>query len=154
MPGAAGAPGIISGQTGPPTLTGITGINSVSSLTQLFPFLLNFLQSLNSTLSLLGITLPISPPDYCFNSSIVFDGYINDQLVIAPMSPQRMNVSFLLFTCANRNAPQNFTYLSPSSAWRNSNFIASVKTRMDAYNPGLWMKVSLNDKLKTIIDNA
>ena len=78
---------------------------------------------------ILGVT--ITQPDYFFpNSTFVFDGPINTKLVVLPMSPDMMNVQFLLFTCKNRNVSQNFTYLSPSSAWSNSNLNVSQNTRI------------------------
>ncbi len=40
-----------------------------------------------------------------------------------------MKVTFLLFTCKNRDVPKNFTYLSDPSDWKKSNFNTSVMTR-------------------------
>ena len=86
--------------------------------------------------------------DYCFNKTFpVFDGPLNKQLVIAPMSACAMNVSFLLFTPKNPNASQNFTYISPTSDWNSSNLDVSAKTQfivhgwMDSYGVGGWMEV-------------
>ena len=96
-----------------------------------------------------GPTTPF-PTNYCFTtSSFVFDGPINEKLVALPMSPDKMNVQFLLFTCNNRDVPQTFTYLSPSSDWEDSNFDVTQNTRIIVHGwngkyPLEWSVVSYN----------
>ena len=90
--------------------------------------------------------------DYCFSKNYGLDGPLNKALVFAPMSPNEMDVKFLLFTCSNKDKSQNFSYLSDSSEWKNSNFDPNAITRfivhgwMEKY-PGNsagynWMEVS------------
>ncbi|CAG2114968.1 unnamed protein product [Medioppia subpectinata] len=45
------------------------------------------------------------------------------------MSPDDMDVKFLLFTCNNRDVSHNLTYLSESSDWVNAGYNASAITR-------------------------
>ncbi|CAG2172943.1 unnamed protein product, partial [Oppiella nova] len=71
--------------------------------------------------------------DYCFgNYTNGFNGFINNFTGLLPMSPNDMDVKFLLFTCNNRNNSQNLTYLSQSNEWTTAgfNFMVGLKSTL------------------------
>lgn len=70
------------------------------------------------------------------------------------MSPNDMDVKFLLFTCNNRDNSQNLTYLSQPNEWTTAGFNVSALTKfivhgwLEKYpgNPVVgfnWMEVCL-----------
>ncbi|CAG2170151.1 unnamed protein product, partial [Oppiella nova] len=64
------------------------------------------------------------------------------------MSPNEMDVKFLLFTCDNRDNSQNLTYLSQPNEWTAAGFNASALTKFIVHG---WLKVTLVTQLELII---
>ncbi|CAG2170788.1 unnamed protein product, partial [Oppiella nova] len=87
----------------------------------------------NSVIALLNKVPVDTTSDYCFgNYTNGFNGYINNFTALLPMSPNEMDVKFLLFTCNNRDNSQNLTYLSQPNEWTTAgfNFMVGLKSTL------------------------
>ncbi|CAG2177305.1 unnamed protein product, partial [Oppiella nova] len=91
----------------------------------------NSLVDLSSDLRALLNKVPVNrKSDYCFgNYTNGFNGFINHMTGLLPMSPNEMDVKFLLFTCNNRDNSQNLTYLSQPNEWTAAGFNISARTK-------------------------